>query len=192
MVLGVLAHLTPSIFFSRFLRSEALVYNSYIFFRTAILRKLFDIRFLHKGCDPFNQTSNLSDREKWSTSKAGPVFSKLFWLDRTDPLSFGPKFSEILIEWITPKHCNFSCVCLLVEMASKTLTRSISSCYCGNICLPLIWQNKAQFCYWAKKRGRKEFLGQEANPRPPTCQIISKSTVPRQQMLNSSVKLYCL
>ena len=131
-------NLTLSIFFSRFLRSEALVYNSYIFFRTAILRKLFDIRFLHKGCDPFNQTSNRSDREKWSTSKAGPVFSKLFWLDRTDPLSFGPKFSEILIEWITPKHCNFSRVCLLVEMASKTLTRSISSCYCGNICLPLI------------------------------------------------------
>ena len=46
-VLGLLAHGTPSIFFSRFLRSEALVYNSY-FFRTAILRKLFDIRFSNK------------------------------------------------------------------------------------------------------------------------------------------------
>ena len=185
-------HLTPSVFFSRFLIREALVYNSYFFFRTAILRKWFDIRFLCKGRDPFNQTSNRSDREKWSSSKGGPVFSKLFQLDRTNPLSFGPKFLEILVEWIMPKHCNFSCVCLLVKMASKTLTRSISSCYCGNICLPLNWRNKAQFCHWAKKRRRKEFLGQEANPRPPTCQVISKSTVPRQQMLNSSVKLYCL
>ena len=38
----------------------------------------------------------------WSTSKGGPVFSKLFRLDRTDPLSFGPKFREILVEWIAP------------------------------------------------------------------------------------------
>ena len=43
---------------------------------------------------------NRSDREKWSTSKGGPVFSKFFRLDRTDPLSFGPKFPEILVEWI--------------------------------------------------------------------------------------------
>ena len=50
------------------------------------------------GRDPFNQNSNRSDREKWSTSKGGPVFSKLFRLDRTDPLSFGPKFPEILAE----------------------------------------------------------------------------------------------
>ena len=34
------------------------------------------------GRDPFNQNSNRSDREKWSTSKGGPVFSKLFRLDR--------------------------------------------------------------------------------------------------------------
>ena len=54
------------------------------------------------GRDPFNQNSNRSDREKWSTSKGGPVFSKLFQLDRTDPLSFGPKFPEILVEWIAP------------------------------------------------------------------------------------------
>ena len=31
-----------------------------------------------------------------------PVFSKLFRLDRTDPLSFGPKFPEIVLEWIAP------------------------------------------------------------------------------------------
>ena len=29
-------------------------------------------------------------------------FSKLFRLDRTDPLSFGPTFPEILVEWIAP------------------------------------------------------------------------------------------
>ena len=54
------------------------------------------------GRDPFNQNSDRSDREKRTTSKGGPVFSKLFRLDRTDPLSFGPKFPEILVEWIAP------------------------------------------------------------------------------------------
>ena len=62
-------HVTPSNFFRRILRSEALVYKSY-FFITAVLRKLFGIRFSYK-------------------------------------------------------HCNFSRVCLLVKMASKTVTRSI-------------------------------------------------------------------
>ena len=54
------------------------------------------------GRDPFNQNSDRSDREKRTTSKGGPVFSKLFRLDRTDPLSFGPKFPEILVESIAP------------------------------------------------------------------------------------------
>ena len=54
------------------------------------------------GRDPFNQNSNRSDRKKWSTSKGGPVFTKLFRLDQTDPSSFGPKFPEILVEWIAP------------------------------------------------------------------------------------------
>ena len=54
------------------------------------------------GRDSFNQNSDRSDREKRTTSKGGPVFSKLFWLDRTDPLSFGPKFPGILVEWIAP------------------------------------------------------------------------------------------
>ena len=54
----------------------------------------------NSGRDPFNQNSNRSDREKRTTSKGGPVFSKLFRLDRTDPLSFGPKFPESLVEWI--------------------------------------------------------------------------------------------
>ena len=34
--------------------------------------------------------------------KVDPFFSKIFRLDRTDPLSFGPKFPEILVEWIAP------------------------------------------------------------------------------------------
>ena len=36
----------------------------------------------YTGRDPFNQNSNRSDRENWSASKGGPVFSKLFLLDR--------------------------------------------------------------------------------------------------------------
>ena len=60
------------------------------------------------GRDPFNQNSNRSDREKRTTSKGGPVFSKLFRLDRTDPLSFGPKFPEILVEWIAPIVSSFT------------------------------------------------------------------------------------
>ena len=64
--------------------------------------------FNYQQYDPFNldnidgrdtvHNPDRSDREKWSTSKGGPVFSKLFQLDRTDPLSFGPKFPEILVE----------------------------------------------------------------------------------------------
>ena len=61
----------------------------------------------HSGRDPFNQNSDRSDREKRTTSKGGPVFSKLFRLDRTDPLSFGPKFPEILVEWIAPSVRKF-------------------------------------------------------------------------------------
>ena len=43
-------HVTPSIFFSTMLRREALVYKSY-FVRTAILWKLFNIRFSYKHCN---------------------------------------------------------------------------------------------------------------------------------------------
>ena len=56
-----------------------------------------------RGGNPFNQDSDRSDQENWSTSIGGPVFLKLFRLDRADPLSFGPKFPEILVEWIAPK-----------------------------------------------------------------------------------------
>ena len=71
VALGLLVHVTSSNGFRRILRSEALVYKSY-FFRTAVIRKLFDI-----------------------------------------------SFSYI--------HCNFSRVCLLVKMVTKTVTRSITN-----------------------------------------------------------------
>ena len=74
MVLGLLVHVTPLIFFSRILRREALVYTSF-FFRRAALRKLFDIRFAYKHT----------------------------------------------------LYRNFARICLLVKMASETLTRSIAS-----------------------------------------------------------------
>ena len=65
------------------------------------------LRFQSPGRDTFNQNSDRSDREKRTTSKGGPVFSKLFRLDRTDPLSFGPKFPEFLVEWIAPQDSGF-------------------------------------------------------------------------------------
>ena len=71
-----------------------------------------------QGRNPFNQHSDRSDREKRTTSKGGPVFSKLFRLDRTDPLSFGPKFPEILVEWIAP---NRYVSCLRNAIESKTV-----------------------------------------------------------------------
>ena len=40
--------------------------------------------------------------KRGSASKGRPIFSKLFRLDRTDPLSFGTKFPEISVEWIAP------------------------------------------------------------------------------------------
>ena len=76
-----------------------------IFKRSKMVSVNYGLNILGKGDigrDPCNQNSNRSDREKRTTSKGGPVFSKLFRLDRTDPLSFGPKFPEILVEWIAP------------------------------------------------------------------------------------------
>ena len=69
-----------------------------------------DVRTVRTGNENESEWSNgtvifrsdRSDREKRTTSKGGPVFLKLFQLDRTDPLSFGPKFPEILVEWIVP------------------------------------------------------------------------------------------
>ena len=46
--------------------------------------------------------SDRSNQQKWSTSKGGLIFLKLFRLVQTDPFSFWPKFAKILIEWIAP------------------------------------------------------------------------------------------
>ena len=64
--------------------------------------------FRNNGRNPFNQNSDWSDWEKRTSSKGGPDIWKLFRLDRTDPLSFGPKFLEILVEWIAPNICHSS------------------------------------------------------------------------------------
>ena len=52
--------------------------------------------------DPFNQNFRPVRPEKVVHLKGGTSFSKLFRLDRTEPLSFQPKFREILAEWIAP------------------------------------------------------------------------------------------
>ena len=52
---------TPSIFFCRIVRTEALVYNSYIyFFSTAVIRKLFNIIFSYKHGSPTRQDQAFS------------------------------------------------------------------------------------------------------------------------------------
>ena len=67
------------------------------------------------GRDPFNQTPIRCDREKCFTSKGGPVFLKLFRLDRTDPLSFGQKFPEILVEWIAPYNADHNGIFIFIS-----------------------------------------------------------------------------
>ena len=83
-----------------------LISGPYLFTASTLLVQAF-IPMAHgpwiQRRDPFNQNSKRSDREKRSTSKGGPVFWKLFRLDQTDPLSFRPKFPEILVEWIAPQ-----------------------------------------------------------------------------------------
>ena len=44
-------HVTPSNFFRRILRSEAFSLQIIFFFRTAVLQKLFDIRFSYNYCN---------------------------------------------------------------------------------------------------------------------------------------------
>ena len=41
--------------------------------------------------------------KKWSSSKGGPAFSKLFRLDRADPSVLDQNFWKILVEGIAPK-----------------------------------------------------------------------------------------
>ena len=84
------------------------------------------------GHDPFDQNSDGSDRKKRTTSKGGPVFSKLFRLDRTDPLSFGPKFPESLVEWIAPLV--FCAVHILKKLKEHKFV------FCFIFLFTLLWQ----------------------------------------------------
>ena len=81
--------------------------------------------------DPFNQNSDRSDREKRTTSKGGPVFSKLFRLDQADPLSFGPKFGK---EHFFYKTCNWEVSgsftsCMVVQNKGKEMYNKVC-CTC--------------------------------------------------------------
>ena len=89
------------------------------------------------GHDPFDQNSDRSDRKKRTTSKGGPVFSKLFRLDRTDPLSFGPKFPESLVEWIAPL------VFCAVHIVKKLKEHKFVFCFI--FLFTLLWQ---LMCSW--------------------------------------------
>ena len=71
-----------------------------------------------------------------TTSKGGPVFSKLFLLDRTFPLSFGPKFPEILVEWIAP---------IVLPDQFQTVAAVLASDWCQKTCVFLAPQEWRRF-----------------------------------------------
>ena len=56
---------TPPIFFRTILCFVALVYNWYFFFRTAVLRKLFDIRFSYKHCNFSHVCLLVKSHSRW-------------------------------------------------------------------------------------------------------------------------------
>ena len=76
--------------------------------------------------------SDRSNREKRSTSKGGPVFSKLFRLDLTDPFTFRPKFPEILVEWIAPFVAVFWSIFLVIKAKQDQITYFFRLMYCVN------------------------------------------------------------
>ena len=89
--------------------------------------------------------SDRSNREKRSTSKGGSLFSKLFRLDLTDPLTFRPKFLEILVEWIAP--CNFrqgSCSLRVAEPLNLKLTFSSQNHYHSAVFLQNLCSSKRE------------------------------------------------
>ena len=53
-------HVTPSDFFSRIVRSEALVHNAY-FFQDSRLRKLFDVKFSYTNTVIFHAVATRQD-----------------------------------------------------------------------------------------------------------------------------------
>ena len=94
MVLGLLVHVTPSNFFRRILRSEALVYKSY-FFRTAVLRKLFDIIFSYNHCN----LSHVCQLVKMASKT----------VTRSIALTVLLKPTDASIAWILNTECNLYC-----------------------------------------------------------------------------------
>ena len=90
-------------------------------------------------------------------------FSKLFRLDRTDPLSFGPKFPEILVEWIAPHELLKTVRIFAYRKWSikrrfsnkrRTFTEIKKICHVSRVCLgrglKFIW-NAFQFGFFTVK-----------------------------------------
>ena len=73
------------------------------------------------GPDPFNQNSDRSDREKWSTSKGGPVFFRNFsgW---TEPIHWvlDRNFRKFWLNGLRPRKRPPSYALLLVSRAPLT------------------------------------------------------------------------
>ena len=65
-----------------------------------------------RGRDLFNQNSNRSDREKWSTSKGGPLFSKLFRLDEPIHWVLDRNFRTFLLNGSRPNFVYYLHCCL--------------------------------------------------------------------------------
>ena len=87
--------------------------------------------------------SDRSNRVKWSISKVGTVFSKLFRLDRADPFSFRSKFPEILVEWIAP----------IVPSSSAHVTRALRGCFLGDLfCRFNTWELAQTLINWMNYR----------------------------------------
>ena len=82
----------PKFFSIEFSRSEALVCSSYFFFRTAVLRKLFDIRFSCKHCN-FSSVSVL-------VKMASKTLTRSIYQRRLLKKAIGGKlFSFSRLEW---------------------------------------------------------------------------------------------
>ena len=73
-----------------------------------ILISFFAVRQDNNGCgrDPFNQNSDRSDRQKWSTSKGGPVSSKRFRLRPNRSIEFWTEISGTF-GWMDHTQCLF-------------------------------------------------------------------------------------
>ena len=121
MVLGLLAHVTPSISLVESLGGEALVQNSYFFQNSR-----------------FFVTKNYCATLRFSY-----------------------------------KHCNFSRVCLLVKMASKTVTRSI------------LWQRSAKLNFWSLWSEVQVIMALGSSVK---MKIMTAGLIPKARRSNGTVK----